>query len=106
MKKKIILLLGTGLFTFYSCQKSALTPPLTTAISNQNYSQFNTVARIQAGVLGLYSSIRSGNSFGGRYIVDNDIKGENWINNTGNGITGYNTWKETNTSGDTEVLGL
>lgn len=106
MKKKIILLFSIGLFACYSCQKSSLTPPLTTSISNQGYAQFNSVARIQAGVLGLYSSIRSGNSFGGRYLVYNDVKADNWINNTANGITAYNTWKETNNSTDTEVTGL
>jgi hypothetical protein len=106
MKKKIILSMCVGLLACYSCQKSALTPPLTTAISNQDYAQFNSVARIQAGVLGLYATVRSGASFGGRYIVADEAKGENWINATSNGITDYNTWREANTNGDTEVLGL
>ncbi|WP_448702568.1 RagB/SusD family nutrient uptake outer membrane protein [Mucilaginibacter sp. AW1-3] len=106
MKKKIILSMCVGLLTCYSCQKSLLSPPLTTAISNVDYQQMNTVARIQAGVLGLYATVRSGASFGGRYIEDDEAKGENWINATSNGITGANTWKEANTNGDTEVLGL
>jgi starch-binding outer membrane protein, SusD/RagB family len=106
MKKKIILSMCVGLLACYSCQKSALTPPLTTAISNVDYQQLNTVPRIQASVLGLYATVRSGASFGGRYIVDDEIKGENWINATSNGITGANTWKQANTNNDTEVVGL
>jgi hypothetical protein len=106
MKKKIILSMCVGLLACYSCQKSALTPALTTAISNVDYQQLNTVARVQAGVLGLYATVRSGASFGGRYIVDDEAKGDNWINATANGITDYNTWREANTNGDTEVLGL
>lgn len=106
MKKKIILSMCVGLLACYSCQKSALTPPLTTAISNVDYAQLNSVARVQAGVLGLYATVRSGASFGGRYIVADEAKGENWINATSNGITDYNTWREANTNGDTEVLGL
>jgi hypothetical protein len=106
MKKKIILSMCVGLLACYSCQKSALTPPLTTAISNVDYAQLNTVARIQASVLGLYATVRSGASFGGRYIIADEAKGENWINATSNGITDYNTWREANTSNDTEVTGL
>jgi len=106
MKKKIILSMCVGLLACYSCQKSALTPALTTAISNVDYQQLNTVARIQASVLGLYATVRSGASFGGRYIVADEAKGENWINATSNGITDYNTWREANTNNDTEVVGL
>lgn len=106
MKKKIILSMCVGLLACYSCQKSALTPALTTAISNVDYQQLNTVARIQASVLGLYATVRNGASFGGRYIVADEAKGENWINATSNGITDYNTWREANTNGDTEVVGL
>jgi hypothetical protein len=106
MKKKIILLLSVGLLASYSCQKANLTPPLATSVSNQNYAPFLSAPRIQAQVLGLYNTIRSGNSFGGRYEVDNDIKGENWLNTTANGITGYNTWRGASNSVDTEVLNL
>lgn len=106
MKKKIILSMSVVLLACYSCQKTALTPALTTAISNVDYQQLNTVARIQASVLGLYATVRSGASFGGRYIVADEAKGDNWINATANGITDYNTWREANTNNDTEVVGL
>jgi len=106
MKKKIILSMCVGLLACFSCQKSALTPALTTSISNVDYAQLNTIPRIQASVLGLYATVRSGASFGGRYIIADESKGENWINATSNGITNYNTWREANTSNDTEVVGL
>ncbi|GAB3915352.1 RagB/SusD family nutrient uptake outer membrane protein [Mucilaginibacter boryungensis] len=57
-------------------------------------------------MLGLYATVRSGASFGGRYIEADEAKGDNWINATSNGITDYNTWREANTSNDTEVVGL
>src|SRR4051812_24923420 len=98
MKNKIILLMCVGLLACYSCQKSALNPIPPTSISNVGYAQFSTVARIQGGILGLYATVRSGTSFGGRYIIADEAKGENWINATSNGITDYNTWREANTS--------
>jgi len=106
MKKKFIILLSTGLLAFYSCQKDKLTPPLTTSVSYQDFAPFQSAARIQAQVLGLYATVRSGTSFGGRLVVYGDIKGENWMNNSANGITGYNTWRNSNNSVDTETVGL
>jgi hypothetical protein len=106
MKKKIILSMCVGLLACYSCQKSALSPTPPTSISNSGFAQFSTIPRIQGGVLGLYATLRSGASYGGRYIVADEAKGENWINATSNSITDYNTWREANTSNDTEVVGL
>lgn len=90
----------------YSCQKDKLTPALSTTVSSTDYAPFSTVARIQSQVLGLYATIRSSTTFGGRYQVYNDVKADNWINSTANSVTAYQTWTETVSSTSSEVLGV
>jgi hypothetical protein len=106
MKKKFIYILGIALLSNYSCQKSQLYPPLTTQVSNQGGAAFSTPQRILSQVLGLYSNLRSGQLYGGRFQIYNDVKGDNWINSTANSVTAYQTWTETVTSTSSEVLNL
>src|ERR1700761_7426044 len=106
MKRKFIYILGITLLSSYSCQKSQLYPPLPTSISNQDGAPFSTPSRVSQQVLGLYSQLRSGQLYGGRYEVYNDIKADNWLNSTVNSVTGYQTWTETVTSSSSEVINL
>jgi hypothetical protein len=106
MKKKFILIIGIALLTSYSCQKSQLYPALPTQISNQGGVAFSTSARIYSQVLGLYAQLRSGQLYGGRFQIYNDVKADNWINNTVNSVTAYQTWTETVTSSSSEVINL
>jgi len=106
MKKKFIFIIGIALLMSYSCQKGQLYPPLPTSISNQGGVAFSTPARINAQVLGLYAALRTGQIYGGRFQIYNDVKADNWINSTANSITAYQTWTETVTSTSSEVLNL
>ncbi|WP_374951404.1 RagB/SusD family nutrient uptake outer membrane protein [Mucilaginibacter sp.] len=107
MKKKYILILGMGVMLNYSCQKSKLSPVSQTSVTNDDrLLQFSTAARIQSQVLGLYANLRAGTFMGGRYQVYQEIKAENWINLSNNGVTNTATWNQSVTSTTTEVQTL
>jgi hypothetical protein len=108
MKKKFIFIIGIALLSSYACQKSKLYPTLPTSVtpSVNPAEPFSTPARITAQVLGLYSNLKSGQLYGGRYQVYNDVKADNWINSTANSITTYQTWTESVTGTSTEVVNL
>lgn len=110
MKKKFIFIVSIALFSSYSCKKSLLSPISQTSVAAVDGAPFSTLLRIQAQVLGLYTTIRSstayGSSFGGRYQIYNDVKADNWINSTANSVTAYQTWTETVNSTSSEVLNL
>ncbi|HWZ14694.1 MAG TPA: RagB/SusD family nutrient uptake outer membrane protein [Mucilaginibacter sp.] len=106
MKTKFIFIMGLALLSSYSCQKSKLYPALPTSVSNQSGAPFSTSARISSQVLGLYSSLKSGNLYGGRYQIYNDVKADNWINATANSVTAYQTWTESVSPTSSEVASL
>ncbi|EOR96111.1 putative outer membrane protein [Arcticibacter svalbardensis MN12-7] len=107
MKKKFILLLSIGVMLNYSCQKDLLYPESQTQVtSDEAYLPFTTVPRIQAQVLGLYGGLRNGGFLGGRYQVYNEIKADNWINQSTNGVTGSSTWNESVGTTTDEVQNL
>lgn len=107
MKKRIILMLAMGVMLNYSCQKDKLFPVSQTAVPNDdNLLQFSTAGRIQAQVLGLYNNLRAGTFMGGRFQVYQEIKAENWINLSNNGVTNTATWNQSVTGTTTEVQTL
>ncbi|MGZ3754585.1 MAG: RagB/SusD family nutrient uptake outer membrane protein [Mucilaginibacter sp.] len=106
MKKIYILILGVVLLSSYSCQKSKLYPALPTSVATQDGLPFSTPARIQAQVLALYAGLRSGQLYGGRFQVYNDVKADNWINATSNSVTAYQTWTESVSPTSSEVINL
>lgn len=64
---------------------------------------FNTPERAEAAISGLYSSSKSGSLFGGRYLIYNDIRAEEFINRTTNVVTGYSTYQFTNDASDSYI---
>jgi 3-oxoacyl-[acyl-carrier-protein] synthase III len=106
MKKKFIYAIGIALLSCSACQKDHLYPVSQTSVSNQDGAPFSTSARISSQVLGLYTSLKSGQLYGGRYQIYNDVKAENWINSSVNSVTAYQTWTESVTSTSSEVLNL
>jgi hypothetical protein len=104
MKNKIIYsLVALGLFAT-SCQRARLTPNPTTAISNT--SAFSTPDRVLNQVRGLYAAMRSGQFYGGRYQVYNDIRADEFVNELTNGVTGLEVWNETQNNNNAQVLAL
>src|SRR5258708_1292891 len=90
-KNNYIAPLLFAVFTLGACHREELNPlpqtqvPLNTA--------FTSVSRIQGQALSLYASLKSGNFYGGRYLVDGDVKADNFINESGNLITAADVWQ-------------
>jgi hypothetical protein len=92
MKKQIkyILTLSLVLIAGISCKKEYLTPvPLTTV---SDLTAFDTPERILGNVRSLYSNTKAGAFYAGRFIVYGDIRGEDFLNETGNLVTGADVW--------------
>ena len=92
MKKQIkyIITLSLVLIAGISCKKEYLTPvPLTTV---SDATAFDTPERILGNVRSLYSATKAGAFYAGRFIVYGDIRGEDFLNETGNLVTGSDVW--------------
>ena len=74
--------------------------------SVQEGSIFNSKDRVIAQVNGMYSSLKSGQHLGGRFQVYNDVRADNFIPNSSNGVTNYQTWNHTVISSTNEVQNL
>lgn len=87
------------LFAATSCRKELLNPVPQTAISDA--VAFNTPEKALSTVQGMYTGIKGKFIIGtaatvgfmsGRYQVYQEVRGENFINQTNNGVTNLNTW--------------
>lgn len=74
--------------------------------SVQENIMFDTKGRVIAQVNGMYTSLKSGQHLGGRFQVYNDIRADNFIPNSNNGVTNYQTWNHTVISSTNEVQNL
>ena len=99
--KLAILALIAVIASFTSCQKELLDPIPQTVLSDA--SAFSSPDRILQQVFGVYSQVKNGNFLGGRSIVYNDVRGEDWVNVTGNGVTAVGVWNFTLISTDNQV---
>ncbi len=86
-----------------SCEKERLEPVPQTSLSDA--TAFSSPDRILQQVYGVYSAVKSGNFLGGRTHVYNDVRGEDWLNITGNGVTALGAWNFSLTSSDNQVEG-
>ncbi len=84
-----------------SCSKDFLN--LAPELSLPEESSFETASRIEAQINGLYGSLKSGSFYGGRYLIYNDIRAEEFVNRTNNGVTGLTTYQHTNDASDTYI---
>jgi hypothetical protein len=83
----LVLSMGTLLF---SCKRELLEPVPQTSITDA--TAFDTPDRILNQVRSIYSALKSGNFYGGRYVVYGDIRGEHFVNETSNLVTGFDVW--------------
>lgn len=103
MKKYIyqfIILSGVALAAG-SCSKAKLNPVSSTSIPSDVV--FRTKERIANQVNGLYAQLKSGKLLGGRWLIYNDVRGDNFINETGNGVTALTMWNFSVTGSDAEI---
>lgn len=94
------LVLLTGVFVS-SCDKDKLNPEPLTFFSD--LAVFSDPSRILAQVNGMYANAKSGQFLGGRYFIYQDIRGEEFLNELTNGVTGLQTWNFTVNDGSNEV---
>ncbi|HEX5669361.1 MAG TPA: hypothetical protein VFX73_11190, partial [Chitinophagaceae bacterium] len=73
MKQRIIYMLLIGAL-FASCQKDRLEPIPQTSLSDA--VAFNTPDRALQQVNGLYAALKNGQLYAGRYMVYQDVRGE------------------------------
>jgi hypothetical protein len=67
---------------------------------------FDTPQRIEQQVNGLYDAVKNGQFLGGRYLIYNDIRAEDFINRQNNSVTGLQTWNHTLVETNNEVNNL
>lgn len=103
-RKKLFIPVLAIAFAFSCNKKEMLSPIPTTAISDA--SAFDTPDRVVNQVRALYGNFKSGNLQGGRYLIYNDIRAEDFINELTNAVTGFTTWNFSLTNTAQEVTAL
>lgn len=93
---KYILALGCCGMLYTSCQREKLEPLPETFIADA--TAFDTPDRVLNSVRGMYSALKNGAFYGGRVVVYGDIRGEDFINETGNLVTGADVWNHNATN--------
>jgi hypothetical protein len=91
----LLILLTAG------CSTEYLDPVPKTALSD--LTVFDTKDRVVAQVNGMYAFMKSGAFLGGRYMVYNDVRCENFIPKSSNLVTNFATWNHTVVSSTNEV---
>ncbi len=79
-----------GLVMVTSCNRELLSPVPQTFVADA--TAFDTPGRIANQVNSLYQGFKAGAFYGGRAQIASDIRGEDFINETTNGVTGYDVW--------------
>lgn len=102
-KRRLLIAVMIPLLGMVACQKDLETTPQT---SIDEQFAFDTPERIQGQINSLYDAIKSGNFLGGRFLINNDIRGEEFINMKSNGVTGLFVWNHGLTSSTPEVENL
>ena len=91
-------------FSLSSCDKELLNPVSETAISDAN--AFDTPTRVEQQINGIYATLKNGQFYGGRYLIYNDIRGEDFLNRLDNLVTGAAVWSLNLEPGRDEVNNL
>lgn len=104
-KKSIVMLVALlALLVPNACQKDKLDQEPKNLFGEQ--AIFDTPDRFLSLANGLYDAMKSGQFYGGRFIVYGDIRAEEFLNETGNGVTGLQTWNHTLAESSNEVNNL
>ena len=101
MKYIITSTVFAGLLVIAGCRKELLKPEPQTQILEE--VSFSTPEKTLAAVNGVYAGAKVGQIYGGRYFNYQDARGEDFINETANGVTQLSTWNFTVTPTTNEV---
>lgn len=100
----ICVVAGIALVTT-SCNRDLLNPAPQNSLSD-TLSAFDKPYRIANQATALYTALKGGAFYGGRYTVYGDIRGEDFLNLTNNLITNSDVWGLYASSSATAVTGL
>lgn len=89
------------LFSTYSCKKDFLT--LSPELSIPSEFVFSSEERIESQVTGIYATIKSGQFYGGRLLIYNDIRSEEFSIEKPNNVTGNSVYQFTNDETDSYI---
>lgn len=95
-KLPVVLIALAMLLLPNACQKELLDPLPKDQLPEA--TAFSTPDRFVSLLNGLYDAVKSGNYYGGRFIVYGDIRANDFINETSNNVTGFSVWNHTATS--------
>lgn len=107
MIKSIKNNLTKGLFALalvagvFSCDTDLLDPSPEASLDSKII--FDSPDRVVSQLNGVYDALKSGQLLGGRVFVYGDIRADNFVNETTNGVTGLETWRHTVVSSTNEV---
>ncbi|WP_205509483.1 RagB/SusD family nutrient uptake outer membrane protein [Longitalea arenae] len=90
---------------FTACKRDDLMDTVPTS-DIPDLSVYSSKEQVLNQVRALYSSFKNGQFHGGRYLIYNDIRSEEFLNEKTNGVTGLQTWNHTLTNTVAEVNGL
>jgi len=96
-----LIVLTLSAIVVSGCDKERLSPIPQTVLSD--VSAFSTPTRIAQQVFGVYSAVKSGQFLGGRALIYQDVRGEDWINATNNVVTAVSVWNFSLPSNDNQV---
>ncbi|SDM75117.1 RagB/SusD family nutrient uptake outer membrane protein [Pedobacter antarcticus] len=103
-KRNLYISVLCAAFIFSSCKKELLNPTPQTSVAAEN--AFDTEFRIESQANSLYGSLKNGQLYGGRYLVYGNVRGEDFINETGNLVTASDVWSLNLANSTTSVKGL
>ncbi|MBX2891919.1 MAG: RagB/SusD family nutrient uptake outer membrane protein [Saprospiraceae bacterium] len=90
-KSKMVLLLALATMLLpNACQKDLLDPLPQNLLGEA--ASFATPDRFEKVLNGVYSRLKNGAFYGSRIIVYGDIRAEEFLNETTNGVTGFGVW--------------
>ncbi len=92
MKTKIYLLSILVFFVTISCDKDFLNTNPNTSIDENN--AFTTAKQFTAHVNNMYSQLQNPNFYGGRFIIFNEQRADEFGQNDGNAATGSAVWNQ------------
>ncbi|MDB5229277.1 MAG: RagB/SusD family nutrient uptake outer membrane protein [Chitinophagaceae bacterium] len=101
---KYIWTMGLTAVMLTSCHRDLLDPSPQTSISDA--TAFDQPYRVANQVLSLYSALKGGGFYAGRVLVYGDIKGEDFLLEDPNLVTGADVWTLNPTNSATAVVGL
>ena len=104
MNIRKIIIAATAVLSLASCRRDLLDAVPETVVSDA--TAFDQPYRITNQVLSLYSLFKNGQIYGGRVLVYGDIRGEDFLMEDPNGVTGADIWSLNPTSSNNIVNNL